>query len=521
MPLSSRLLRPAAALCAAAVLPLAAACGDDDGNAGADPAALAPARAPMYVEVNLNPGDDVKELARKLSGEEDPGGAIKRLIEKEARKSDKDFKYSEKVEPWLGDRAGLFVSGFSAGGDSPPAAVVVATKDVDKARETLEEQIRKGESGGPKPQVVERTHKGTKYLVDTSDDEAVAFVEDYAVFGNDAAVKLAIETPDGESLAENGEYEKAREAVEEDGVGFAYIRFSQIFSALGPQGEAAKQLLSGYGETFAVGLDGDPDSIDLESAALGVSEDNPYAGPGEVVASLPASSWGAYGTADFGKQIQRYIEKFGEAAASGLGQSPEQLFGQLERELGFDVRRELEWIDDIGVFVLGDKLTELGGGLVAKTSDPAATRRSIPRLVTFLEGAADVQGEPLRRAGVVEGTTLRSTEIPVPIHLALTEDDRFIIVASDGALAQTLQATDKLGDSQPWKDAAGRLGDGIQPSFFVNFEPIPALIEAAGVDEDDPTYQQFKKALQQLTTLAGGGKREGDVQRGRLVVGVR
>lgn len=521
MPLSSRLLRPAAALCAAAVLPLAAGCGDSGGDAGGDPASIAPARAPIYAEATLKLSDDLKELAKKLTGEDDPGGEIKRLIEEQARKTMKDFDYSEDIEPWLGERAALFIPSITAGGDEPPVGLILATKDVDKAREWLEAELRRGDEGEAKPQVVERTHKGTKYLVDTTDNEGLVFIDDFAVFGDDSALKLAIDARDGESLAENDEYGKARDAVEEDGTGFAYVRVSQIFSALGPQGDAFRDLFAGYGETFALGLDGDADSIDLESAALGVSGDSPYPGPGEIITQLPASTWGAYGTADFGKQVERFIEQFAGAAAQGIGQSPEELFGQLERELGFDVREELRWIGDIGIFVFGDKLPELGGGLVAETTDAAATRRTVPRLRRLIEQSGEATVEDLDRGGVVEGFTVRSPELPVPIHFALSEDDRFIVAVTDGALAQTLKPTDKLGDSQAWKDATERLGDGMQTSFFVNFEPIPGLIEASGAGEDEPEFDRFLNGLKQLTTLAAGGKRDGDVQRGRLVIGVK
>ncbi|HEX8083102.1 MAG TPA: DUF3352 domain-containing protein [Solirubrobacteraceae bacterium] len=519
MPLSARFRSLVAAVCAAVLLPLAVGCGGGSGgDPGADPAAIVPGGAAVYLEGNLKPGDDVKQLAKKLSGEDDPGGAIKRAIEKQARKTDKDFKFSDDVEPWLGDRVGVFLPRLQAG--ESPAGIVVPTKDPDKAKEFLEKELRSPGEDGQKPQIVERTHRDTKYLVDTTDDQGVAIVDDYAVFGSDAAIKGTLDAQEGESLAESSEYEKARNAVEEDRVGFVYLRLSQIFSSLGPQGAAARQVFKGFGETVAIGLNGDPSTIKVESAALGVSgKDGGGAGPGDVLAELPASAWVAAGVSDVGGRIQRAIEQFTQLGALG-GQDPERLLDQIEREFGIDPRRDIAaWMGDIGVFAFGDSLAELGGGMVAKVKDAGAARRAFPRITRFLRRTVKVGTRPLSRSGIAQGVTLRSPQLPLPVHLALTDDDRFIVAVTNAALSQALQRTEPLGESAPFKEAAGKLG-GLEPAVFLNFQPLAALLDSTG-QGSDPTVAKIREALGRLTTLAAGTKREGDIARGRLVVGVK
>ncbi|HEV2999419.1 MAG TPA: DUF3352 domain-containing protein [Solirubrobacteraceae bacterium] len=520
MPLSARLLRLTAGLLAAATVSLAAACGGSGGDPSADPAALVPARAGFYVEGNFKPGEDVEELVKKLSGEDDPGGALKRLIEKEGRENDRSFKYSDDVEPWLGDRAGLFLLSLRAGSDDdPPVAVVFPTKDADKAKEAFEKRLRKGDEG-EKPQVVERTHRDTKYLVDTSDDEGIAIVDDYAVFGSDEAIKGAIDAREGESLAESSEYDKARSAVPDDEVGFLYVRLSQLFSQLGPQGAAVRQALSGVGETFALGIDGDANAIRLATAGLGVSGAAGPTGPGKVFRELPSSAWAAAGTADLGGQIERMIRQFAQLGALG-GQSPEQLLDRLEAQLGIDPRRDLAaWLGDVGFFVFGDTPAELGGGLIATTKDAAATRRSIPRLARFLQRTAGMRARPLRRSGVDTGVTLTPRQLPLPIHIALTRDDRFVVAVTDPALAQAVQRTRPLAETPEFKDAEGELGEGLEAQVFVNFEAIRSLVDATGAGSDK-NVAQIRKALDRLTTLVAGTKRQGDTSRGRLVIGVK
>ena len=519
MPLSRRLLRPAAALVAAASLPVLSACGGSSGDPGADPAAIVPARTAFYVEANLKPSDDVKELAKKLSGEDDPGAALKRAIEKQAQKDDPDFKFSEDIDPWLGDKAALFAPEISPGRDSP-VGVVLPTKDADKAKEALENDLRKGDKDGPKPQVVKRTHRDTEYIVDTAKDDAVAIVGDYAVVGSDAAIKAAIDADKDESLADSSEYDKARGAVENDGVGFAYVRLSQIFSGLGPQGAAARQVFKGLGETLSVGLDGDASTITLDSAALGLSGSGSSGGPGKVLADLPASAWFAFGASDVGGAIKKAIDQFTQLGALG-GQDPEKLLDRLEARFGIDPRRDLaDWLGDIGVFTFGDTPSEFGAGLVATTKDAAATRRAIPRIARFLHRVAGVSVRPLHKEGIDTGVTLKSPRLRLPIHLALSDDDRFIVGLTNGGLAQALRKTDPLGESKPFTQAAGELGDGIEPSLFLNFAPLPGFLDATGAGSD-PNVAKIVTALKRLTTMAAGFKREGDTSHGRVVIGVK
>lgn len=516
MSLCSRLTAP---LVATSVLALAA-CGGSGGDPSADPAALVPAGSAVYVEATLKPDDDAKELAKKISGEEDPGAAFKRWFEKEVADENPGFKFSEDIDPWLGERVGIFVPRVSPGADTA-AGAIFATEDADQAEEKLEEILRQGD-GGQKPRVETRTHRDTEYFVDASDQDAAGIVDDYAVVGNDAAVKAVIDQAagDSDSLADTSEYEKAREAVESDGLGFVYVRLSQVFSSLGPQGAAARQVLGGLGETIAIGLDGDESKIEVESAALGVDGEAAATGAGEIMGELPASAWLAAGAADVGARIEQAIEQFSQLGALG-GQDPQQLLDQIEAQLGIDPRRDLAaWMGDVGFFAFGDTLGEAGAGLIAASKDPAATRRAIPRLARFVSAAAGMRARPLERGGIDTGVTLTSPELPVPVHMALTDDERFIAAVTDPALAQALQKTDPLGETQPFKDASSSLGDDIEPQLFVNFAPLAGFAEGVGAG-GEPAGRQLVEALKKLTTLAAGSKREGDVSRGRLVVGVK
>jgi hypothetical protein len=224
---------------------------------------------------------------------------------------------------------------------------------------------------------------------------------------------------------------------------------------------------------------------------------------------------------DLGGRIEQAIEQFSQLGALG-GQNPEQLLDQLEAQLGIDPRRDLaSWMGDAGVFAFGDTPAELGGGLVVAVKDQDAARAAMPRIVRFLRRVGGVSAKPLSRGGIDTGFTLSSPALPLPVHLALTDQDRMIVAVTDAALAQALKATDdRLGDSAPFKEAAGRLGEGMEPMAFLNFAPLAGLVDATGAGSD-PNVKKARDGLERLTTLVIGAKREGDSAAGKLIVGVK
>ncbi len=88
---------------AALLVAVVAGCGSKE-ETSADPAAVVPARAPVYVEATIPPPgatrDDALAAARKVLGTDDPVGRLQELFRGKGGKGD--------VEPWIGDRVGAF-----------------------------------------------------------------------------------------------------------------------------------------------------------------------------------------------------------------------------------------------------------------------------------------------------------------------------------------------------------------------------------------------------------------------------
>lgn len=207
-------------LAAAGAAALAVGCGgSSSGAADADPAAVVPANAPLYVEAAVKPdgetSDEIKALSKKLAGIDDPGAELKREFEKSVNEDGgPQFSWKDDIDPWVGDRVGFFLSSFNPSEGDGEGALVAATSDADKAKETLEKALAEKDEGDPAPKIAERKQGDVTYKVDTTDDTAVAIVDDYAVVGTEGGVKAAIDASAGEGLEEADAFAKARDQVE-------------------------------------------------------------------------------------------------------------------------------------------------------------------------------------------------------------------------------------------------------------------------------------------------------------------
>jgi hypothetical protein len=103
----------------AALLAMAAlvvACGGGGAAGDGDPATVVPSDAVFYAEAIVRPEgtqrEDALDVAGKVLLTDDPEGEIRERLEQAL--ASEDFDYERDVEPWLGERAGLWL--FPHGG---------------------------------------------------------------------------------------------------------------------------------------------------------------------------------------------------------------------------------------------------------------------------------------------------------------------------------------------------------------------------------------------------------------------
>jgi hypothetical protein len=167
---------------------------------------------------------------------------------------------------------------------------------------------------------------------------------------------------------------------------------------------------------------------------------------------------------------------------------------------------------DASLFVRGTSVAQLNGALVIETTDEAASRRFIDKVAGLVRKAGTLS----RTEG---GYTLRTSGLPQPVHL-FQRDGKVVLAYGDAAARDALDPGDRLGDSQPYKDAQDALGGGYDLAFFLSFPQIVQLVDSTGAG-DDETWLKIKPYLEPLGALAAGGKKEGDQVRSALGVSVR
>ncbi|HET6505540.1 MAG TPA: DUF3352 domain-containing protein [Baekduia sp.] len=540
MPSSLLLARRRVALlavsCAAVAIPVAG-CGSSSSNSsagapGTDPAALLPASVPVYVEAQVRPTGELAANAKTVAGKilrtTDPGGKIVGLIDAAAKK--KGGSYEKDVEPWLGQRAGIAVTGVRGGGGKDVDVVgAIASKDDDAAKAFLEQYVKGGT----------RTYRDVEYRYDSGDDLAAAVVDHAVLVGTERGFKSALDARSGTSLESAGAFKKARGTVGTDGLGFAYVDPSRFFDlALGAANgsgslkgsnaqslQAFKGLLTGSGlQSVAASLDVTSNALRIDAAAIGLKQgggSSSGAGAGDsaaAAASAPAGAWLSIGLGDVGGTFKSSLSTLGSAGATG-GIDPATLMAQLKAQLGIDINKDLlAWMGKADLFVKGTTMSDLGGALVVTSKDPAASKAAIPKLKRLLSGlnvkTADLSGPGT--GGATGFTVAVGGPVAGGIKVA-AKDDKFVVAYGASALKDALDGSDKLGDSDPYKTAAGLL-EGAKPSLFLDTPQVVKLIgSVAGSNQD---FAKAKPTLDAFGPAAAGTVREGDVTHLKAAVSV-
>jgi hypothetical protein len=506
------------ALCGAT----AAGCGSSSGSGGGnDPAALIPAGAPVYVEGIVRPegkvGTDLEGALKKILRTDDPGAKVRKLVDDSAAKTE-PITFKDDVDPWLGDRFGVAVTALHNGRDADYAAVI-ASKDDGKADAMLAKQ---------KGDIVNRTYKGVDYRFDRKANVATAVVEHHVVVGTEGGLKSIVDAKGGDTLAEANGLSAVRSKVAQDRIGLLYLDVQGLLRTVAQTASSDPQvgaLLQSFStaapKTIGAALQAQPDALRIDAVSIGTPKSASTGGSGaDILATLPGDSWLGLGVAHLGETVDRVLETV--AGAGGLtGVGVNAVLGQFQKQTGLDLRKDvLGWMGDAGVFVGGTTSADLRGALVIKTTDPAKTKRTMAVLEGFVrQQSAGAKISPLRSQGVDEGFTIRSGSGPrVDVGLA---GDKFIVSAGNfRAFKEAIDPSQGLGSANAFADAATKLGNGLRPSFFLDFSQVTTLI--ATFAGDNANFQKAKPYLDTFGAIVAGAKDEGSgVTRSRFVVTLR
>jgi hypothetical protein len=501
----------------AAVAALAiSACGGGGGASSDDPASLAPADAPVYVQGTIRPQGatktNVESLASTIGGFGDPTAQLTALLDKALNDtpnlSGKHLSFAKDIDPWLGDRGGVFVEGFSG---NPPAAAIVQTTNTKATQQFIDDTKQKGDE--------DRSYKGVDYLVDGTDGTAAGVVGDFLVAGNEQAFKDAVDvSKGGDSLGDQSDFTDALDQAPSGSLADVYVSLQQVTDLLRAEDPAnAKSLEASIGDTAGKTVLGSlvpaKNSLELD-LATNANQNFQLTDVSKLIETFPSNSFVAVGIPDLGATVSKTIDQLEKAGVSGISRAA---IDQQLSSAGLSLDDITSALGDLGIFVEGTDKASLQGAAVITSKSSS----NVKNLIGIISSLATASGQPgVSRAQV--GTGFRVTDPQQLGRQSLTvtsSGPKIVIGYGDQATKQALSSGGStLVEDPTYKQAVAALG-GNGLSGFVSLAKVFQLADALGAVRD-PGYQQARPYLDKLNFAAIGSGKQGDFSTTKVIVGV-
>jgi hypothetical protein len=492
-----------------------AACGGGGGVSSDDPASLAPADAPIYIQATIRPKGKLKThveaLASTVSGIDDPTARLIALLDESAsigNTRDPTFNYADDIEPWLGQRAGLFVEGFT---DDPAAAAIVQTTDAAAAKKAVKD--------GSETDDKESSYKGADYVLDP-DGTAAGVIDDFFVIGNESAFKDVVDVSNGgDSLGDEGEFTDTIDEASSGSILDAYVSVEAATEAIradDPDNAKAVETSIGdtSGKTVLASLVPSSDSLELD-AITNVDQNFITGDLKQLIGGFPADSFAAIGIPDLAGQVERTLDQLEKSGIEGVTR---RAIDQQLAAAGLSLDDITAALGDLGVFAQGTDRQSLQGAGVIASNDPNAAEK----LLSKLTGLVLITGQSgISKAPFGTGFSLRDpADLGRQPLIITTEGGKIAIGYGEQATQQALSGGGStLADDPTFKQALAGLG-GSGVSGYVALPAVFRLADSLGA-LTDPDYQQVRPYLGRLSYLIFGSGKQGDFSSSKVIVGVR
>ncbi|HXS46742.1 MAG TPA: DUF3352 domain-containing protein [Solirubrobacterales bacterium] len=507
-----------AALVLAALAALAAGCSGGD-SSGSDVASLAPPGSPVFVEGAVHPSGELKAntdaVAKQVAGIDNLGDFVVSELESSAQDDGEPFDYAKEVEPWLGERAGVFFEKLEDG-DLGDGGVIVESTDTAATQEFVDTQIEASDDP-----YRSASYEGIEYEFGGSDETAIGVVGDFLVVAEgERPFKDAVDASQGDSLAGEDTFADATSAASEASLADVYVDVGGLIDQSGGQIDPqARQILQNAGidpseATAVASIVPGADQVEVEiSSDLG-GQEAPTGDASSLLGSLPADSFAAFAVSGFGKQLDEALDSLDEEGIPGTI-PPNELKKGL-KEAGIDLEGITGSLQDAGAFAVGHSESSLGGALVLTSNDSKATN-AISNLGLLLR-SADVPGVTAL-GGKYSGFSVRSPELgSKPIVVAAKEGRIAIGYGLPATLSGLASDSGKtLSDSPSYSDAVEALGE----TPISGFADGPAALRLADSLVSESGFDEARKYLKNISFLALGSATQGDLATARLIVGLK
>lgn len=503
------------------------ACGGSSGDSGAaELAKFAPADSTVFVEGSVQPDS---ELASNVDAMTDTlaGVNIGDLI-KENINSSGDVDFDADVQPWLGQDAGVFLSfdpatlapetdglsSFTSTGsgansymDTTDAGekfgLVIQTTDPEAAQSFIDKQAESDGMSG------EGEYEGFSYKISASDGTTVGIVDDHVIIGSsEAEFKAAVDASKGDNLADTQVFSDLKNHIADGALMSIFTANDPYLAALKEQGID----LSGLYAAMGMEIEGSGTVMSMVPTADEMSmkgytnagSDLTSGDPSALIETFPADTMVAVGSGDVGKNATTIINALNKEGIPGL-LKPGQIDQIMNEASGqIDVTGIVESLETVAFFVNGSSSRNLGGAVVATSSNIDPIESSLRGISSLIGLAGDARVKPL--PGNVAGFKVMTPELPGRPVVIGVKDDRMVIGVGMKASLNALTGTGKtLADSDAYKAAdASTPEDGLD--MFANPDNIAKLVLSEGGGQ--PDAREIAKIMQKFQFMAAGSSDE-------------
>ncbi|MBK5219755.1 MAG: DUF3352 domain-containing protein [Thermoleophilia bacterium] len=502
----------------AAIALIAAGCGGGDDSSGSDPAAVAPPKSPVFIDVSVRPEgtlqSNIEALAKNVAGIDNLGELIVSEIEDSALSSGEDFDYAKEVEPWLGEKAGISLQEYD-GNDFAGYAVAIPSTDTGATQDFIDKQSA--------DEVAEEgSYEGSDFKVE-EDDTTIGVVGDFLVIAEDEkSFKAAVDAGDGESLADVDAYNSAVGAAPSESLANVFVDIGGLIEESGGTVDPeAQQFLESAGiepkeATALASVVPGSDQIEIDFSTNAAGDNPPTGDASQLLGSLPGGSFAAFSSAEFGERLGEAIDRLDEVGIPGEIQ-PNEL-KDVMKAAGIDLEKIGGSIGDVALFAQGNTEQNLTGAVVLETTSSKEATNTVSNIGLLLRAT----GTPGVTAisGKATGFSIRSPELGDQPLVVAAQGEKIAISYGLAASAQALSAgtSATLAENPAFKAAGEALGD-VPISGFVAGPAALALIENLIPAEDLAELEEAKPFLDKVGYAAIGAGSSGDLATAKLIVG--
>jgi Protein of unknown function (DUF3352) len=530
-----------------------AGCGSSGSGTNGDPATVTPASAPLYASIAIKPSGGAtgaaSSAAKKLTHLAEPYGSLARAL---LSSEGSHLEFKRDIEPWVGDRAGVFITsldtsklpqsatsaqallegGLSSAASSLGAgtfgskgaqgAIVLDTSDAGKARSFLAQRAREQQAHAA-------SYRGVSYQV-SADGAAEGIVKNFAVIGSESGLRSVVDTSlGGAAITTATGYAKPPA----DAIASAYVQPEALVKAVHGSSGATSQGVSLLGQLLAgsqsasLSVTPTANSISLQGEVHSASGSTPLFDQegAKALGELPGGAWLAAGVGNVGGNLPRALALLHGVASFGTstvfaslgGPSIEKLFTALDSPNAKLQQDFGSWAGSGGMYVSGTGLFNLEAALVIASNDPAASQAAVGKLAKLMQGAGAVVSSA-SIAGTDAAVSVKLQGFPAVIFIA-DGQGKFVLGLGQASVQGALTPSSTLSTSPSYSTAASTLGNGIKPSLIVEFPTLLGFLEGVGLTQS-PGVSNLVPYLKSLGTLTAGATSQSGVEHFRLVLGL-